>query len=172
MPGKLPFELQREESVLVDIRRHWAFFLPKLAGYVLLAIIPAAVLLFFTQHLFAWLGAAAWILVVAVRAYFLWYRYQNDRWIITNQRVVDSIRRHWFHHSMSSADLIDVEDMSIRREGVLATTMNFGDVHLQTAGAQSKFVLSGVPDPAKVLATVDAARDQARVHNLQRGCAT
>ena len=52
-----------------------------------------------------------WALYWGVRAYFHWYRYQNDIWAVTNQRLVDSIKRNWFHHQMASADLVDVEDI-------------------------------------------------------------
>jgi hypothetical protein len=97
-----------------------------------------------------------------VRAYFIWYRYQNDIWVITNQRVVDSTRFHWFKRRLASADLVDVEDMNVVREGVLPTLFNFGDVRCQTAGEVPNFVVAGIPEPDKVLTAVDAARDVAR----------
>jgi hypothetical protein len=97
-----------------------------------------------------------------VRGYFTWYRYHNDLWAVTNQRIVDSIRRHWFHHRMSSADLVDVEDINVVREGILPTMFNFGDVRCQTAGEVPNFILAGVPRPSEILATIDAARDAAR----------
>src|SRR5690606_33112858 len=113
--------------------------------------------------------AAMWAMFWAFRLYFTWYRYQNDMWIITNQRVVDSSRQHWFHHRMASTDLIDVEDIAIQREGVLATMFNFGSVQLQTAGVQANFVLSGIPKPSGVLGTIDGARDAARRELTTRG---
>ena len=63
---------------------------------------------------------------------------------------------------MASADLVDVEDMSVFREGLLPTIFNFGDVRCQTAGQVANFVLAGIPKPAEVLGLVDAARDTAR----------
>jgi hypothetical protein len=108
------------------------------------------------------LALLLWALYWGVRAYFHWYRYQNDIWAVTNQRLVDSIKRHWFHHQMASADLVDVEDIRVVREGVLHTMFNFGDVRCQTAGEVPNFILDGIPDPTRVLAVVDAARDAAR----------
>ena len=63
---------------------------------------------------------------------------------------------------MSSADLVDVEDMNVVREGILPTMFNFGDVRCQTAGEVPNFVLAGIPRPTEVLATIDAARDASR----------
>ena len=111
---------------------------------------------------------ALWLVFWAIKAYFTWYKYQNDIWVVTNQRIVDSLKRNWFHHRMSSADLVNVEDMSVDRGGVFATMFNFGNLICQTAGSRSNFVLSGIPEPAEVLALVDRSRDAAR-RDLVRG---
>jgi hypothetical protein len=63
---------------------------------------------------------------------------------------------------MASADLVGVEDMSVHKSGIVATLFNFGTVNMQTAGAQSRFIISGVPNPGGVLALIDAHRDIAR----------
>ena len=117
-------------------------------------------------------AAAVWFLFWTARVYFTWYRYNNDMWVVTNQRIIDSLRRHWFHHQMASADLIDVEDISVHKEGLLPTAFNFGDVRCQTAGEQPNFILSGIPDPSGVLGTIDAARDAARRELAQPGWRT
>lgn len=102
------------------------------------------------------------------RGYFTWYRYENDIWVVTNQRLLDSLKSHWFHHRMASADLVDVEDIAVVREGFLQTIFKFGDLKCQTAGEQPNFVLAGIPDPVSVLGTIDRARDAAR-HALRDG---
>jgi hypothetical protein len=167
----LPFELQGDEQVLLFARRHWLFFYGQLAVIVLAGVVAtiAAVILVLATIGFdgiAGKGIAValfvWALFWGVRAYFHWYRYQNDIWAVTNQRLVDSIKRHWFHHQMASADLVDVEDIRVVREGFLQTVFKFGDVRCQTAGEVPNFVLDGIPDPSQVLAVVDSARDAAR----------
>jgi hypothetical protein len=169
--GELPFELQNAEVVLVLARRHPVFLWSKLAGFALLAIVPAAAILVLmaattglgdTFGLIVIAMCVVWVLFWAVRAYFTWYRYNNDIWVVTNQRIIDSNKNHWFHHRMSSADLVNVEDLSIERSGLLATTFNFGNVRCQTSGTQLNFVLSGIPQPSKLLALIDSSRDAAR----------
>jgi len=86
--------------------------------------------------------------------------------VVTNQRIIDSLRRHWFHHRIASADLVDVEDIAVHREGALATMFNFGDLRCQTAGTEPNFILAGIPDPTGLLATVDAARDASRQQRM------
>lgn len=168
---RLPFELQPEEEVLAFVRRHWLYFSMRMAGIVVAGVggtVLGVVLVAFTFAFTGILGIvagvviAAWAVYWLVRGYFVWYRYQNDIWVVTNNRLVDSLRRHWFHHQMASTDLVDVEDLRVVRQGVLATVFDFGDVHCQTAGVVPNFVLSGIPRPARLLAIVDGARDGAR----------
>ncbi len=168
---KVPFELQEGENVLLFCRRHWMYFVPKLVGIVLAGLAPIGVftwLMSATAGLGGKGGLAAlgvdvvWAGYWAVRGYFTWYRYQNDVWVVTNQRVVDSVKNNWIHHRMASADLVDIQDMSVNKSGILPTLFNFGDVLCQTAGEKPNFILAAIPDPAKALELVDASRDAAR----------
>ena len=168
---KLPFELQGDEHVVLFCRRHWLYFYTKLAGIVLALLLPTAALLWIV-HLTAGLGgtvgkialiiAALWVVFWAIRGYFTWYRYQNDIWVVTNQRIIDSTKYNWIKQRMASADLVDVEDINVVRDGLLPTMFNFGDVRVQTAGEIGNFVLAGIPAPSNVLGVVDSSRDAAR----------
>lgn len=170
-PPKLPFELQAGETVLNVARRHPVFLWLRLAGTALAGVVPFVVVLvvigatmgfgstggrLLTGVAILWLGY--WL----VRFYFSWYRYNNDLWIITNQRIIDSAKNNWFHHRMASADLINVEDLAINKHGIFATAFNYGDVVCQTSGMHSNFILSGIPNPSGLLSLVDATRDAAR----------
>jgi hypothetical protein len=99
-----------------------------------------------------------------VRIFLNWYRYRHDLWVITNQRIVDSLKNHPFHHRLSTADLVNVQDMTVQRSGILQTTLNYGDILCQTAGGAGtgEFRLSGIPDPQQVQLLVDKERDRER----------
>ncbi len=109
-------------------------------------------------------GAAGlvWGLVWLVRAYLTYYRYQNDIWVLTNQRLVDSYKAHWFSHRMVTADLVNIQDISAHREGLFQTWLDFGDLECETAGERQRFTLAGIPRPSEALAELDRARDAAR----------
>lgn len=171
VPGKLPFELQARESIVLFARRHWMYLVQQVGKVALMGLVPAIVVLTVVGMTSGFGGgfgrvvlvaAVAWLLFWGVRTYFAWYRYQHDIWIVTNQRIIDSLKRHWFHHRMASADLIDVEDIAVDREGLLQTAFNFGNVRCQTAGEVANFILAGIPEPAKALAIIDSHRDAAR----------
>ena len=167
---KLPFTLQSDERVLAYCHRHWVYMWPSVIAAILIAIVPPilAIILMRNQdvegmaRVLGYVVAGAWAIFWGLRAYFTWYRFQNDVWIITNQRLIDSFKKHWFHHALASAELIDIEDVSVSREGPMQTMFNYGSLRCQTAGAATNFTLSGIPDPAGILATLDSARDAAR----------
>ena len=168
---QLPFALQTGERPLMIARRHWAFFALKLGWHILVMVVPVAIWLWVfsatsgldgTSGSIAWGVAILWLLFWGVKTYFVWYAYNRDVWVVTNQRVVDSRKSNWFNHQMASTDLVSVEDMQINKSGIFATAFKYGDLSLQTAGQQSKFVLSGIPEPADIMALIDQSRDSAR----------
>ena len=167
---KLPFALQPGEEVLAYCHRHWVYMWPNVIAVILIAIVPPALAITLAEtqgvegagRIVVYALAAAWAVFWGVRAYFTWYRFQHDVWIITNERLIDSFKKNWFHHALASAELIDIEDVSVSREGPLQTMFNYGSLRCQTAGAATNFNLAGIPDPAGILATLDSARDAAR----------
>ena len=167
----LPFPLQDGETVVQLCRRHWIYLWPTMLGQFLVAIVPIALLAVLLTALDVLDGTVSrvfFILSVAYLAYWgvrlvlTWYRYRNDIWVITNQRLIDSHRLHPFDMSISTADLVNVQDMTVERTGVLRTLLDFGNLVCQTASIDQDFMITGVPDPRQVQALVDRERDRER----------
>lgn len=172
----LPIALQPGERVVLRRRRTRIFMYAQLAGVALAGLAPAALLLWGVwalRGLGGTLGqvviavSAVWLAVWLVYGYFVWYRHRHDEWILTDQRLIDSYKPHWFSQRVSSADLVNVQDISVHKSGLLQSVFNYGDVVCQTAGTESRFVLSSVPDPAEVLSLIDRTRDAARSQRPQ-----
>lgn len=170
MAEKYPVTLQKDEQVVRLIRRHPARLILDLG---LTVIIMALVLwaLGWLQGAVPFLSLVWTVLMVVVGIGGLlfmgieFYRHRNDVWLLTNQRIIDSTRTSPFNQSVSSADLVNVQDMNFHKRGVLATMFNFGDVTCQTASQTQLFVFRGVARPEELLDLVDSHRDQAR-HRL------
>lgn len=162
--ASLPVNLQEGEHVIMRVHRHFIFLLANLVSVIVLGVIPTIILLAVAAAAGPILVilAVLWGIVTLIAGYFVWYRYQYDEWIITNQRLIDSVKKHWFHQHLISTDLINIEDMSVSKEGIMQTLFNYGDLRCETAGHEANFVLKGIPNPSGVLDTVDAARDEAR----------
>jgi hypothetical protein len=168
----LPFPLQQNETVTQVCRRHWMYLWPRtimLALWGLVPVIVIALVLSWTDaydgavaQIF-WIASALWLLFWAVRIFLNWYQYHNDIWVITNQRIVDSYKRTPFSHRLATADLVNVQDMTVERSGILQTSLNYGDIICQTAGTGGQFRLSGIPRPQEVQLLVDKERDRERM---------
>lgn len=171
---KLPFPLQDNETVIAVVHRHWMNLWPLTALYAAIALVPPIVIIWIfaasgwfdglTRNIIL-IIAAIWLLYWGIRALLNWYRYANDLWTITNQRIVDSFRVTPINLRISTADLVNIQDMSVQRRGIFQTLLNYGDVVCDTAGAgkSQTFVLSGIPNPQEIQLLVDKERDRERM---------
>jgi len=181
-PSELPpvtdraihFPLQANERVLIVCRRHWMYLWPRTVLYALFAIVPpivAGILLGMADQYGGlaarvfWIASAVWLIYWAVRILLNWYRYHNDIWVITNQRLIDSNRPTPFNLKLSTADLVNVQDMTVERSGILQTMLDYGDIVCQTAADQQEFRLPGIPKPREVQLLVDRERDRERMRS-------
>ena len=141
---KLPFPLQESEKVLLICRRHWIYLWPRLVLEALIAVLPVVALFIVLRWADALDGVApkiaaavslVWLAIWGVRIFFIKYRYDNDLWTITDQRIIDSYRSSPFSLKMTSADLVDIVDTAMERSGILATMLNYGHIRCETAGS-------------------------------------
>ena len=176
--GSLHFPLQENERVLQICRRHWFYLWPRTVFYALAALIPIGVAGFLisrygelsgiTAKVF-WIAALVYLLYWLVRIFLNWYRYNNDIWVITNQRIVDSTKTTPITLKISTADLINVQDMTVERDGLFRTMFNYGDVICQTAAEQQEFRMTGIPRPQEIQLLVDKERDRERLRSRAPG---
>jgi hypothetical protein len=168
---RLPFPLQDNENITLLVRKHWWFLWPQSILWVLFAIVPviAGTIILDMIGILDDLGMFWWGLVIlyivywAIRLLLNWYRYHNDLWLITNQRIIDSFKRHPWNLRLATADLVNIQDMSVVKNGPIASILNFGDVVCETAGAEHKpFLISGIARPEQVQLLIDKERDRER----------
>lgn len=168
-----PITLQANEEIISLLRRHPM----RLIGQ-LLATAVVVILVFVLWRLIGqgegMLGNIMDIVMIVaviggiIAALIVYYRYQNDVWLITNKRLVDIVRSTPFNQRMSSADLTNVQDISVRKRGVFQSMFDYGDVRCQTAsGASQTFEFRGIPHPEKVLDEIDQAREHAQQARLK-----
>lgn len=168
----VPFPLQSDERVIQVVRKHWLFLWPRAVLMLLIALVPvtavALALSWSDQYdgivaKIFWAVAGLWVMYWFARILLNWYRYHNDIWVITNQRIVDSIKTTPFNHRLATADLVNVQDMTVERSGILHTVFNYGDIICQTASSGAEFKLANIPRPDDVQLLVDKERDRERM---------
>ena len=162
----LPVKLQTGERVDMLVRRHPVYVILKVVAAVIITVLAILLVQWLSSLIgLSGLGTILTIAAVVVALGYLaivLYRYFNDLWLITNQRVIDSTKPTPFRHEVASTDLVNVQDINILKSGIFATIFNFGDVVCQTASMGGIFSFRGVPDPTHLLERIDQLRDESR----------
>lgn len=171
----LPVELQKNEQVIGEFQRHPYFLIKQLILITIAGVGPILILIWLAGFIgfisdIAQPIAIVWAIGAIIAGLIAFYSYENDRWFITSQRLIDITRRNVFNTAISSAELVNILDMTIRQRGIIANTFNFGDVECQTAGSSRVFAMRGVDNPPNILNLIDSTRHDARI-NLKQAAA-
>ncbi len=159
--AKFHFRGQKEgEQIILMVRRHWfnileQFFVVFLmllllvgSWFILPVFFPSIitssfnVLFNFLRNLF---GMFIWITF-----FLIWIDYYFDVWIITDKRIVNIEQKGLFNRMVSELELIRIQDVTTEVTGVIPTMLNYGDVFIQTAGENQRFIFRQVPDPYNI----------------------
>jgi len=153
------------EHVALFLRAHW--FHVAIIGAILLLLIATPLLI----AVLAWDMVSVWMghplvgpfLAVGAGVYFLalwlfafrsWVDYYLDTWIVTNERIINIVQKSLFHRVASELHLGSIQDVTSETKGFLQSLLNFGDVHIQTAGEQKRFEFDNVANPDRVKHTI------------------
>ena len=90
------------------------------------------------------------ILFILYTAFLTWTHYYLDAYIVTNQRILTIDQIDFFHRKVSEADIGNVQDIEVVAKGFFSNILHFGDVRIQTAGADQKTLFfDNIPYPYK-----------------------
>ncbi|OGG47443.1 hypothetical protein A3D66_02480 [Candidatus Kaiserbacteria bacterium RIFCSPHIGHO2_02_FULL_50_9] len=157
------------ETTVRIVRKHWFILLQETAGFVVLFFAPFILygLLTGSAPFGATLGlptmqpvtfapaeaallTAAWTLFIWAKLFGAWTNYYLDVWIITNRRIVSIDQIRFFSRTMSIFRMDRIQDVTVDVHGFIPTLLNFGDLQVQTAGVEQKFIIRGVPRPQHI----------------------
>ncbi len=146
---------EADEKTVALVYRHWFIIFSALAAFVLLAIIPFVVYAFIQPWLIMW-DLINLFMVVLLTYFIIWWNglfyritmYLLDNWIITDRRVLDNEQHGFFKRTLSEMHLSKIQDVTVEVKGLIPSFLNYGNVEIQTAGAENKFMFKQVPDPA------------------------
>jgi len=155
------FHLSFGEKVILRLRRHWFVFFKKsliFIGEAVLPIIIYTVIVNFAPNLlinqptgiFVIMGISIYMLFIWVIYFNSWINYYLDLWLITNKQIVDVNQVDIFNREVSKAPLFRIQDVMAECKGFLPTLLDFGNVYIQTAGTEEKFILKQIPHPFEV----------------------
>jgi uncharacterized membrane protein YdbT with pleckstrin-like domain len=152
------FQGQREnEEVLRIIHRHWFNIFLQYIGIgctALLVTIIFSVLPKVTSlppdalpSIFSSFLLNTFLLFIWLYVFLIWVDYYFDVWIITNERIVNIEQKGLFNREVSELRFSRIQDVTSVVDGFVPTILNFGDVYVQTAAEEERFVFRQIPDP-------------------------
>ncbi|MFA6047366.1 MAG: PH domain-containing protein [Parcubacteria group bacterium] len=148
------------EKVLLVLHRHWFDILSQFlvmigmlfllfGSFIILPIVFPAIseganhnLFLFLENLFFML---TWIML-----FLIWVDYYFDVWIVTDNRIVNIDQKGLFSREVSELELDKIQDITTDVKGVIPTFLNFGDLQVQTAAEEERFLFHNIPDPYDV----------------------
>jgi len=172
-------QLTFREGNQVTWRKHWIFLVRK-ASLPLLAVLSTAMFIVFSLvHPSAPYSPSLLLVSVllwTVSVGWLWWQtedWRNDLYILTDRLIIDLERKPlFFSEERRQATLDMIQNVSLRKQGVLSAIFNYGDVLIQTAGALGQFTFVGVSDPRQVqreiFRRVEAYQDSKRTQQKQQ----
>lgn len=180
-------KLDADEHVVRKSRKHWFIFAVEVLGVLILAVLPYIVVWIgevafstvpgFTELVESimldaegWIAPvyAIWLLILWMLLFAFWTDYYLDVWIITNKRIFDIEQHGLFNREVSMFRVQRIQDVTIDVNGLLATILDYGDIHVQTAGTDEDFIMKGMADPQGVKRVINTVHD-AVVKKLYHG---
>ena len=148
-----------QEIVILLLRKHPI----TQVGWLILAVLIALLPVFFGPYLLNFLtdigipfgyyvvSISFWYLATFAFIYsnfILWYYDIN---IVTNQRVLDIDFASLLIQEVNATRIEQIEQVTFRSIGVLASLFDYGDVFVETAGAEVNIEFLSVPKPRQVV---------------------
>ena len=154
-PGQEP-----NEKIIMVLRRHWWILFRIIFLYVVLALFMPVLRWLANEYTNLFDGGTLTVILNLITSlyYFYiitfffhaWIDYYLDIWIITSERIVDIEQRGLFSRHISTQRLYRIQDVYSEVQGFLPTFFHFGDVHVQTAGQNPRFVFKQIPNSYEV----------------------
>lgn len=167
-----------QESSILTFRKHPVTLLPLLfTALVLLALPPSGYALlntlrpeFFESQtntaLFV-LGATAFFLSGWLFIFQSFIDYWLDAFILTDKRILDIEQKGLFNRTVSELRLYRTQDVTAEVKGILHTLLDYGDIHVQTAGEVERFKFEDIPHPNHVAKMILEWSEEDRKEHLE-----
>ncbi len=165
-------QLESDEVILIQVRKHWFILTLQFVGVLMGAILPMLFLYALESTPIATVfdlsgyGSeivalyTGWLVFIWMALFGVWTNYYLDVWTVTNKRLVTVDQRGLFHRDTGSFRLERLQDININVRGILATFLKFGDLEAETASGDKNFVARGIPNPQELKALILQASDK------------
>jgi len=148
------FESQHaSEQIILVLRAHPITQLPWVINSFFLLIILFFLNFIFFNFLTLPQTIFANFFGIAITFAYIWFNFLSwffNVGIITNERIIDIDFHGVIYKEVTETQLGKVEDVTAKSGGFFASVFNYGNVFVQTAGAELNIEFMKVPKPSEV----------------------
>jgi uncharacterized membrane protein YdbT with pleckstrin-like domain len=162
--------IESDEQVVAVIRKHLigllVIYLQVIAGVAALLVLPA---LMFPDLLrngsagdYGVVGSAFGLLIVAGGLIVILATsvYRQSQLVLTDKSLIQTLQYAIFNRKVSRLALSDIEDVTYEQKGIVQTLVNYGTLHIETAGELKNFAFKYCPNPEKFAKLILEARQR------------
>ena len=161
--------LSAGEYIISAVRRHWiGLVLPVgitlfLVGFIMSLAFNYSLIvssLGFTDTIGYWvvlLISCLLSLLVLLGGYVAVMVYNNNRFFLTNESVIQEIQFSLFSRREQTVSLANIEDASYRQQGILQSLFDYGSIRLSTEGDETTYRFAYVAHPKQEIALLNNA---------------
>lgn len=165
-----------DEHVIYFVRHHWITFVlpigvniilaatPLLGGVLLNDVAPSVFETVIVQA-FLIIGGSIYYLFLWLSFFNYFLAYYLDVWVVTNKRVIDIQQHSLWRRTISEQPLSRVQDITSDVHGIFPTLFGYGDIKVQTAGAEKEFTFKNIPHPEQMSQAILELIEQERRKN-------
>jgi len=166
-------KFEPDEYLVLEVRKHIFVFIVHTVAHMFFAVVPIVgfviVNIVLDVNISAkifWLlstGYSLWLLVIWVIYFIQWTDYYLDVWYITNKKIYDVLQKGFFHRQISILRFNNIQDVTVEIKGIIPTLLDFGKIHVQTAGETSAdFTLKDAKHPNEVKNTISELLEKSK----------
>ena len=142
--------LSPDEKIVLVVHKHWFVFLSHGLIIALFVILPFLAYPFLNNFLLFIFFSSLWLLLCWCAFFVVWTNNYLDMLIVTNRRLIDIDQISLFHRQSSSFPLDKIQNITVEINGMLATSLHFGNIHIETAGETRSLRINTIADPENI----------------------
>lgn len=165
--------LEENEVMIERIRKHWFVYVEDALLHLFASVvfIVAAIYLSTQQKLLFLNGEIIasgelilvfFVLLFWTSFFYFWTKNYFDVWYATDQHIIAINQKQMFEREEAYMELGKIQDVTVEKNGILATYFGFGQLKVQTAGSDQVFVISDVSNVDRTAKIIMDLRDKAK----------
>jgi hypothetical protein len=105
------------------------------------------------------------IFFVIIGTCIAYYVYTSNRFVLTNESVIQDIKTAIFNEQEQTISLADIEDASYTQNGIIQQLFDYGVIRLSTEGEETTYYFPYVSRPRQHIAVINNA-----IEAFKNGC--